>query len=175
MEKLVKKVIMEKDIEIKLPKLGESIVQATIVQWFKQEGDAIELDEPLLEVSTDKVNSEIPSPVAGVVKKVLAKPEQQLDVGAPLAVITTVNEQANVEEKKQQPMEQTAPTVREKKGAFSPVVLRLAREKGIDLAELENIPATGAGGRLSKRDLEAYLRSKQEPAALAKKDTSTLR
>src|ERR1700678_3744482 len=78
---------MTEEYQVTLPKLGESIVSATVVQWFKKEGDPIELDEPLLEVSTDKVNSEIPSPVAGVVSKILAKPDQELQVREVLAII----------------------------------------------------------------------------------------
>ena len=160
---------MEKDIEIKLPKLGESIMQATIIQWFKQVGDLIELDEPLLEVATDKVNSEIPSPVSGRVKQILARPEEQLDVGAPVAVITTTENIASLETKPATPSEEQQEGCSAKKGAFSPVVLRLAREQGIELSELENIPATGAGGRLSKRDLEGYLKNRKE-VARAKKE-----
>ncbi len=75
------------EYQVVLPKLGESIVSATVVQWFKKEGDTIHLDEPLLEVSTDKVNSEIPSPVAGVLTRIVAKPDQEIQVGDTLAVI----------------------------------------------------------------------------------------
>src|SRR3990167_212680 len=78
---------MSENVKITLPKLGESIVSATVVQWFKKAGDAVALDEPLLEVSTDKVNSEIPSPTAGVLLEILAMPDQELQVGEPLAVI----------------------------------------------------------------------------------------
>lgn len=81
--------IMSEEIKITLPKLGESIVSATVVQWFKNVGDPVALDEPLLEVSTDKVNSEIPSPVAGVLKEIFIMPNQELQVGEPLALIST--------------------------------------------------------------------------------------
>ena len=151
---------MSDEVEIKLPKLGESIVSATVVQWFKKVGDTVKLDEPLLEVSTDKVNSEIPSPVSGTISKIHAGPDQELDVGAPLAIILTtekgVVEKPLAQEKLQASSAKNAPS---KKGFFTPVVLKLAQEKGIDLSELERIPATGAGGRLSKRDLEKYLQS----------------
>jgi 2-oxoglutarate dehydrogenase E2 component (dihydrolipoamide succinyltransferase) len=150
------------EVEIKLPKLGESIVSATIVQWFKKEGDTVKLDEPLLEVSTDKVNSEIPSPVAGTLTKILANPDEELDVGAPLAVIVT-KEGAALEEtapKTEEKAPEAAGSTPSKKGFFTPVVLKIAQEKGIDLSELEGIPATGAGGRLSKRDLEKYLNNR---------------
>ncbi len=148
------------EVEIKLPKLGESIVSATVVQWFKKVGDSVKLDEPLLEVSTDKVNSEIPSPVAGKVTKIMADPDQELDVGAPLAMIATL-EVARLGEVVSIPQtEESTSTAPSKKGFYTPVVLRMAQEKGIDLLELEKIPATGSGGRLSKRDLENYLQNK---------------
>ena len=154
---------MEKEIEVRLPKLGESIVSAIVVQWFKKEGDFVKLDEPLLEVSTDKVNSEIPSPVTGRIKTILAQVDDEIDVGASLATISTSEKaschQATIDEKKD-----VAPQ-KKMKGFFSPLVLNLAREKGISLEELESIPATGAGGRVSKRDLEAYLERKHTPSS----------
>lgn len=152
---------MGDEVEIKLPKLGESIVSATVVRWFKKVGDPVKLDEPLLEVSTDKVNSEIPSPVSGKITQIHAVPEQELDVGAPLAVIATGKEEVILEEEVAAPATQTAEKTPSKKGFFTPVVLKIAQEKGIDLSELEKIPATGAGGRLSKRDLEKYLEGRQ--------------
>ncbi len=149
------------EVEIKLPKLGESIVSATVVQWFKKVGDTVKLDEPLLEVSTDKVNSEIPSPVAGKVTQILANPDEELDVGAPLAMIVTLQAGEAPAEKEAPQVEAPAPTA-SKKGFFTPVVMKLAQEKGVSLEELEKIPATGAGGRLSKRDLENHLTHKPE-------------
>ena len=77
---------MSEEIKVLLPKLGESIHSATIVQWFKKIGDPVALDEPLLEVSTDKVNSEIPSPAVGILKEIHAAPDQELQVGALIAV-----------------------------------------------------------------------------------------
>ena len=153
---------MGDEVEIKLPKLGESIVSATVVRWFKKVGDPVKLDEPLLEVSTDKVNSEIPSPVSGKITQIHAAPEQELDVGAPLAVIATGKvETVSEEEEVAAPAAPAPEKAPSKKGFFTPVVLKIAQEKGIDLSELEKIPATGAGGRLSKRDLEKYLEGRQ--------------
>ncbi|NGX50764.1 MAG: Dihydrolipoyllysine-residue succinyltransferase component of 2-oxoglutarate dehydrogenase complex [Chlamydiae bacterium] len=142
---------MSEETEIKLPKLGESIMSATVVQWFKKVGDPVKLDEPLLEVSTDKVNSEIPSPVSGTVTKILATIDEELDVGAPLALIASSDTTA---------IKEPPPST---KGFFTPVVLKMAQERGIDLAQLQQIPATGAGGRLSKRDLENYLEKSTQP------------
>lgn len=113
---------MSDEVEIKLPKLGESILSATVVQWFKNVGDTVKLDEPLLEVSTDKVNSEIPSPVSGKVTKILADPDQELDVGATLAMIATV-EVARSEESKESPTpDSTAPAIAASKKGFIPLL-----------------------------------------------------
>ena len=145
---------MSEEIKVNLPKLGESIHSATVVQWFKKVGETVALDEPLLEVSTDKVNSEIPSPAAGVVKELLAEVDQELQVGEPLLIIAPqgVSEATpQVQEAKQEVSEGS------KKGFFSPALLRMARESGISMEELEKIPATGGEGRLTKKDLESYL------------------
>lgn len=158
---------MENDIEIKLPKLGESIVSATVVTWFKKEGESVALDEPLLEVSTDKINSEIPSPSAGVLKKILIQPDEEVDVGVTLAILSegeAAPTTAPATEKKAPSQEQNGGS---RKSFFTPVVLKLAEEKGVSLEELKEVPTTGAGGRLSKRDLELYLSQKPE------KETST--
>lgn len=148
---------MKDELEITLPKLGESIVEATVVQWFKKEGDPVGLDEALLEVSTDKINSEIPSPAAGVLKKILAGPDKLVKVGEPLAILSA-KETAHAH------VSSHVPPVKEKiqgestafSDFFSPAVLRLAREKGISLDELESVPRSGEGGRLSKKDVEDY-------------------
>jgi len=161
---------MEEEVKIKLPKLGESIVSATVVQWFKKVGDPIKLDEPLLEVSTDKVNSEIPSPVSGILKEVHASPDEELDVGALIATITT----KEVSSASPEPVpEENSPSEAKSfsssmKSFFTPVVLKIAREKGVDLSELDAVPATGAGGRLSKKDLENYLSKKRSAPSFAK-------
>ena len=135
---------MSDNVKITLPKLGESIVSATVVQWFKKVGDPIALDEPLLEVSTDKVNSEIPSPVAGVLEQILALPEQELQVGEPLALIST---------KAAVPAMAAAPS---KESFLSPSVTRLLREKGLTPSDIDQIPHTGQEGRLTKKDVENY-------------------
>jgi 2-oxoglutarate dehydrogenase E2 component (dihydrolipoamide succinyltransferase) len=153
---------MEDQITITLPKLGESIVSATVVQWFKKVGDRIERDEALLEVSTDKVNSEIPSPVAGVLQAILAGPDVELQVGEPLGVIASkgvATSKGSV----------VAPDVSVSYGAcgstrctheenniLSPAVLRLLQEKKIPLSDVGKIPRTGQGGRLTKKDVEEY-------------------
>src|SRR5580692_3831629 len=123
---------MSEDIKVLLPKLGESILSATVVQWFKKIGDPVNLDEPLLEVSTDKVNSEIPSPAAGILKEIHANPDQELQVGALIAVIG-LSAQGTVKEAPRAPAATQAASTpseqnQEMKNFFSPALLRIARE-----------------------------------------------
>jgi len=158
---------MTQEYQVTLPKLGESIVSATIVQWFKKEGDQVNLDEPLLEVSTDKVNSEIPSPVSGVIAQILARPDQELLVGDPLVIIKLhVSGGVEKEVKAVAPVYETSSSS-EMRDVFSPALIRLARENGVALDDLSKIAATGAGGRLTKRDLELFIEKKQ-PCPLQK-------
>jgi 2-oxoglutarate dehydrogenase E2 component (dihydrolipoamide succinyltransferase) len=157
---------MSDEIKITLPKLGESIVSATVVQWFKKVGDPVALDEPLLEVSTDKVNSEIPSPSAGVLLQILAQPDQELQVGEPLAILSLKAAPAH-----SAPLVATVSTgtpvvsseKSEKEGFLSPSVLRLLNEKGIPLSEIDKIPHTGQGGRLTRKDVEDYKPARSSP------------
>ena len=145
-----------------LPKLGESILSATVVQWFKKVGDRVEKDEALLEVSTDKVNSEIPSPVSGVLLEILAKEGQELQVGEGLA--TVGDSQLVVKDAPSQQVEKcvfaeslSKPISCEKTNEFlSPAVLRLLQERGISLQAVDQIPRTGADGRLTKQDVENF-------------------
>lgn len=148
---------MSENVEINLPKLGESILSATVVQWFKKVGDPVALDEPLLEVSTDKVNSEIPSPVAGTLQEIYAQVDEEIQVGEKLALIGSDVHVPNVKAAQE---EQVAPKT-ESTGSgmedfISPSVMRLLREKGLALSEIDKIPRTGEGGRLTKKDVEAY-------------------
>lgn len=150
--------------KVLLPKLGESIMHATVVQWFKKVGDTVQLDEPLLEVSTDKVNSEIPSPVTGVLAEILAHPDQEIEVGEPLAVIKSGSTADAVTAPASTPTFTPPPEPTTTSGTmgdfFSPALLKMAREKGVNFDELSSIPPTGANGRLTKKDLEMYLENK---------------
>jgi 2-oxoglutarate dehydrogenase E2 component (dihydrolipoamide succinyltransferase) len=159
---------MSSEVKVTLPKLGESIVSATIVQWFKKVGDRVELDEPLLEVSTDKVNSEIPSPVAGVIKEILAEVDTEYDVGSVLAVVETKAAAAQGGEKPQKATPQTVVTSsQENKDFFTPAILRLSREQGISFEQLQKIKGTGEGGRITKKDLEAFAEGRKAPCPAA--------
>ena len=173
---------------VAMPELGESITEGTITRWLKQEGDRVEVDEPLFEVSTDKVDTEVPSPVAGVLQSIKVQADETVEVGAELAVIGTGGakkaaapkaepaEKAEAEEGAAAEAEQApAPKRREAKPAarartgdgkaavVSPLVRRLAREHDIDLSQVEG---SGSGGRVRREDVEAYLAGRgKEPAA----------
>ncbi len=149
---------MSDSVKITLPKLGESIVSATVLQWFKKVGDPVALDEPLLEVSTDKVNSEIPSPVAGILQEIYAQPDQELQVGEALASIST-RVVAPVTVAAPASTSAAPPSGSAMEDFLSPSVMRLLREKGLALSEIEKIPHTGQGGRLTKKDIEEYVPS----------------
>lgn len=161
-------------VKITLPKLGESIVSATVVQWFKKVGDSVALDEPLLEVSTDKVNSEIPSPVAGVLKEILAEVDQELQVGEVLATIAS-SEGSKTVASSPEIQAPKAPTSSENEDVLSPSVMRLLREKGISLNDIEKIPHTGSGGRLTKKDVENYVPSQSKPQCPMASDTERVK
>lgn len=150
---------MSEQKTIILPKLGESIVGATVVQWLKKEGDHVALDEPLLEVSTDKVNSEIPSPFAGILKQIMVKENADIEVGAPLAILEIGSQQHH------ESFTQAAPNIpslvrsadNSREELFSPAVLRIAQVEGIPFEVLRKIDGTGEGGRITKKDVEKYL------------------
>lgn len=150
---------MSESIEIHMPKLGESIVSATIIQWLKKEGDFIEKDQPLLEVSTDKVNSEIPSPVSGKITKIMAHEGSEYDVGVPLCIVQTSGTHPSPQEESHHQVQKPAPS----EGAahyLSPAVLRLLQEAGIPLSDVEKIPRADKEGRLTKQDVEKYASQK---------------
>lgn len=131
--------VMSEKYEVLLPKLGESIVSATVVHWLKKVGDPVEKDEPLLEVMTDKVNSEIPSPHQGVLQDIKAKVDEEIEVGQLLCIIGNKIEKI------------------EKSANLSPAVKELAKEHQISDAELQSIPGSGEEGRVCKKDVENYL------------------
>ena len=168
--------------EILMPKLGESILEGTITKWFIKEGDTIEEDDMLFEVATDKVDSEIPSPVDGVVTKILFEEGALVPVGQVVAVINMEGEEppeteetqdvsssielgAPLEDKKEEVGEVSddAPPSREMSNRFySPLVRTMAKEEGISAKELESIKGSGANGRVQKQDLLDYLESKKQ-------------
>jgi len=151
-------------VDLLLPKLGESIVGATIVKWLKKEGEAVLLDEPLLEVSTDKVNSEIPSPVAGILREICAHEDQEIEVGALLAKILKTDPaqvKSLVEKTISQNNIENRTTCQSKEEYFSPAVLRLAQMEGISMDLLHKIEGSGEGGRITKKDVEHFAQTRQ--------------
>jgi 2-oxoglutarate dehydrogenase E2 component (dihydrolipoamide succinyltransferase) len=163
-------------VDLIMPKMGESIMEATILKWVKQVGDTIEADETVLEIATDKVDSEVPSPVSGTLVQILYKENDVVEVGKPIAVIATEGEAAAagpmVAEKSggngrpaAPPAPQSAPVATEiPKTAgtrfYSPLVRTIAQKENIGLPELERIGGTGAQGRVTKKDILSYVENR---------------
>jgi 2-oxoisovalerate dehydrogenase E2 component (dihydrolipoyl transacylase) len=150
-------------VEVKLPQLGESTYEGTIVKWLKRPGDRVERFEPLVEIMTDKVNVEMPSPYGGVLTKVLIAEGQTVAVGTPIAFMETTEVPAEVGSVGTPaaasiggPVQQ-APVAAERGVRLSPVVRNLDAEHGVSEEEVATIPGTGAGGRITKEDLLAHL------------------
>lgn len=169
-----------------MPKMGESIAEATVLQWLKQVGETVEVDEAILEIATDKVDSEVPSPVNGVIEKLLFNEGDVVPVGKAVAVISTDEAVAGA------PVANDTPAVGEKEAAavplpdvikeavaapvtlekpasgrfYSPLVMNMAREEGIAMNELEMVPGTGKEGRVTKQDMLAYLKTRTAPPVI---------
>jgi pyruvate dehydrogenase E2 component (dihydrolipoamide acetyltransferase) len=176
-------------IEVVMPQMGESITTGTITKWHKEPGEVIELDAILLEISTDKVESEIPSPVEGKIVQLLFPEGATVDVGKPIAIIEDdVNAQVDAAPSAQAaaaPAKATAPVseagpaqtisapeamahdAEEGFRFYTPLVKAMAKEAGISLSELKNIKGSGAGNRVNKADLEAYIATRGKGAAPA--------
>ncbi|MCB2410197.1 dihydrolipoamide acetyltransferase family protein [Hymenobacter lucidus] len=181
-------------VEMVMPKMGESIMEGTVLKWLKQVGDAIEQDESVLEVATDKVDTEVPAIYAGVLQEILVQEGQVVAVGAPIAVIETDVASAGTAAPTAAPaapQETPAPSVNgaaanvpylpeqadpqadqrlavAQPGRFySPLVLSIARQEGISMADLEYLPGTGKEGRVTKQDILAYVEGGKKPAPQA--------
>jgi|DewCreStandDraft_5_1066085.scaffolds.fasta_scaffold00070_35 2-oxoisovalerate dehydrogenase E2 component (dihydrolipoyl transacylase) len=170
-----------------MPQLGESDVEGTVIRWLKQPGELVRADEPLVEVETEKVNVEIPSPFAGTLTEILVPAGQTVPVGTPLAVIGEAVPAATPAALAQsaggavataaptsggdgrQPVS-AAPPVRGE-GRYSPAVLRLAQEHGLDLRA---IPGTGLGGRVTRKDVLRFLEQRVEQRAAQPAPTPTV-
>ncbi len=165
-------------VELLMPKMGESVMEGTILTWLKNEGETIEEDESVLEVATDKVDTEIPSTTSGVLKKILARDGDVVQVGKPIAVIETDGEvQTDVPEpdiQSDQAVEQAEKMLTEamehSSGApideiprssgnrfYSPLVRNIAKEENITVEELDRVTGTGKEGRVTKKDILAYI------------------
>jgi len=177
--------------ELKLPKMGESVAEATLTSWLKEVGDTIEADEAVLEIATDKVDSEVPSEVDGVLVEKLFEIDDVVQVGQTIAIIETEGDAvadaapaAAVETPDVAPavaaVEKTVtaakdtvatPVASSEDRFYSPLVKNMAKEEGISQAELDGIAGTGKDGRVTKNDMLAYIESRgtqqQAPAAVA--------
>ena len=178
--------------ELKLPKMGESVAEATITSWLKEVGDTIEADEAVLEIATDKVDSEVPSEVDGVLIEKLFDVDDVVQVGQTIAVIEIAGEDsAPAEAPKAEPVkeavqespavaevtktvvaakETTSPIVNSGERFYSPLVKNMAKQEGISQAELDSIEGTGKEGRVTKNDMLSYIENKgSQPQAAPSK------
>jgi len=167
--------------ELKLPKMGESVAEATITNWLKQVGDKIEADEAVLEVATDKVDSELPSEVSGILVEQLFAKDDLVQVGQTIAIIETDGNSVSVTPKQEivvpdevATIEKTIEVAKESVASpinfsdsekfFSPLVKNIAKEEGISLAELETISGSGKDGRVTKEDILNYIKTRSSVA-----------
>ncbi len=165
--------------EIKMPKLGESVTEGTIISWSVQVGDVVQEDDVLFEVNTAKVSAEVPSPVAGKVVEILFKEGDTVPVGTVVALVDMGGEGEQEETETEQPASgiptsdspQEKAVKAEEERWYSPVVLQLAREAKIQREELDTIPGTGYEGRLSKKDIKDYIARKKSGSSAAPKVT----
>ena len=180
------------EFKIVMPKLGESIQEGTITKWFVKEGDTVEEDDVLFEVATDKVDSEIPSPVDGVVTKILFPEESLVPVGEVLAIINMGGETAVesepiaevVNKEKVKSIKETDESAPSKLGIentrklsnrfYSPLVKTIAKQENISLEELETIEGSGANGRVQKKDILAYIENRGSSPKVSAIDKSTI-
>jgi 2-oxoglutarate dehydrogenase E2 component (dihydrolipoamide succinyltransferase) len=179
--------------ELKLPKMGESVAEATITNWLKEVGDSIEADEPVLEIATDKVDSEVPSEVEGKLVEKLFEADDVVQVGQTIAIIETEGEipagsdddeldlDLDDEGKEEEYAEEVAESVeaaKETAGSkdfsdasrfYSPLVKNIAKEEGIDLDELEEVEGTGKDNRVTKDDILAYVENREKGTSAKQK------
>lgn len=173
--------------ELKLPKMGESVAEATITNWLKEVGETIEADEAVLEIATDKVDSEVPSEVSGILIEKLFEKDDLVQVGQTIAIIETEGGDsapsaaeevapiavAEVEKTIDAAKESVAaPDFSDSDKFFSPLVKNIAKEEGISVAELEMIAGTGKDGRVTKSDILEYIKNKQTQSTVAPVKTS---
>jgi len=170
-------------VDLVMPKLGESIMEATVLKWHKKPGDTVQMDETVLEIATDKVDSEVPSTAAGVIEEILFNVNDVVPIGTTIAKIRTGTAEAPasqpvmttpVKETVAQPIQEAVvvetsqPTLQTQNYKpqtstgntnrfYSPLVLNIAASEGVSMTELENIPGTGNEGRVTKKDILQYV------------------
>tara|TARA_B110000438_G_C15777036_1_gene634537 strand:+ start:332 stop:1582 length:1251 start_codon:yes stop_codon:yes gene_type:complete len=170
-------------VDVIMPKMGESITEGTIIEWRKKIGDTVDKDEIFLEIGTDKVDSEIPSPAAGVLVEILAKPNDVIDVGNVIGRINTdvntktdtdISDTNKPETNNSQEVESPKTLIKEdsidvkkkidksNRSFFTPVVMKIAHENNILMNELELIKGSGRSGRVTKKDILNYLEKQSD-------------
>lgn len=176
-------------VDVVMPKMGESIQEGKILRWTKKPGEKVQKDETILEISTDKVDSEIPSPATGILTKIIVPEQETVAVGTVIAVIETEAAAAKIDSSApsapataKQPAaqapqaaapiasavvaeERVAARSRDGERFYSPLVRTIAKKEGIAIAELESIPGSGLGGRVTKKDILAYLTTRASRGA----------
>ena len=176
-----------------MPKMGESIIEATILKWNKQIGDTISIDDTVLEIATDKVDSEVPSPVAGVLAEILYKENDVVGVGKPIAIITTegtevaASPSVAIENETNKSTEKIVETTSQSTSStnneqiqsngdrfYSPLVKNIAKTENISQAELDAISGSGLEGRVTKKDILEFVENRgKQPVATAPKVVET--
>lgn len=176
-------------VDLVMPKLGESIMEATVLKWYKQPGDTVKMDETVLEIATDKVDSEVPSTAAGVIEEILFKVNDVVPIGTVIAriktgaaettssrpvistpvkeTVTQPTQEAVVVETIQRPTSNTQHQTSNGSSNrfYSPLVLNIAASEGVSMTELENIPGTGNEGRVTKKDILQYVSERKSGKA----------
>lgn len=184
-------------IEVVMPQMGESVMEGEVLEWLKSVGDEVEVDEPLLEIATDKVDTEVPSPEAGTLVEILVEAGETVEVGQPIAIIATGKAASAPSEKTPEPEKTAEPqkasagngaetkeTVEVVAGSepqrmgsdgrfFSPLVRSIAKEEGISQQELESIEGSGKDGRVAKNDILKYVEDKKSGKVKTPEASST--
>ena len=182
-------------VEILMPQMGESVMEGTVIKWLVKPGDTVEEEDSIIEIATDKVDTEIPCPYSGKLEQLLCNEGDVVQVGKPIATISTDQvEESDVSEKKEEtPVEEKKEVAESKestsnnnsgfvlldtpvKGRFySPLVMNIAKEESIDLSVLERIPGNGKEGRVTKKDILSYVSNKGNIVEQAEKIQETLK
>lgn len=171
-----------------MPKMGESISEATIISWLKSVGDFVEAEEIILEVATDKVDNDVPSPVSGVITEIRFQKDAIVEVGAVLALINSElgSEKIELGSKKEQTNVEASSTLQNRQPTtnnrqpttdnfLSPLIISIAQKENLSIEELQSIPGSGVDGRLQKSDVFQYLKNRKYPLPSRKSEVESLK
>ncbi len=171
-----------------MPKMGESISEATIIKWLKSVGDFVEAEEIILEVATDKVDNDVPSPVSGVITEIRFQKDAIVEVGAVLALINSElgSEKIELGSKKEQTNVEASSTLQNRQPTtdnrqpttdnfLSPLIISIAQKENLSIEELQSIPGSGVDGRLQKSDVFQYLKNRKYPLPSRKFEVESMK